>query len=156
MAIIRTETTTKVMRSKAAAGELLVRKALSSLRSRLMFLFFLASGPRRRRTAMAAAGHIRALAPRDDHRRQQGLHAAAAELAPSAAAAEEPAAALHGLEIAELLQQVLDEDDDGGYHPDWTDSMLDDEEDNCKDEDVDRAADLFIRRVRARINSTSF
>ncbi|KAF7095533.1 hypothetical protein CFC21_097679 [Triticum aestivum] len=170
----------KVKTKISKAAEFL-RKAVRALRGRAGVLrarlLFLASF--RHRTAMVGtvSRHLRALLPgrqRDpvhDHRKM--------------AAEEDGQAAMHGVDVpglSELLQEVVGDDDDGHYgYPDWTHSLFDDNDDDCSlqedepsvmdvirrcregdgkefniKEEIDHAADMFIRRVRSRMNNRSF
>uniref|UniRef100_A0A453RNT9 Uncharacterized protein n=1 Tax=Aegilops tauschii subsp. strangulata TaxID=200361 RepID=A0A453RNT9_AEGTS len=149
------------------------------LRARLLFLASL-----RHRTAMVGtvSRHLRALMP---GRQRDPVHDHRKALASSTMAAEEDGqAAMHGVDVpglSELLQEVVGDDDDGhcGY-PDWTHSLFDDDDEDrlpddepsvmdvirrCREgdgmefnieEEIDHAADMFIRRVRSRMSNRSF
>ncbi|XP_051202924.1 uncharacterized protein [Lolium perenne] len=193
-------------KAKISMATELLRKALRALRGKASVLrariLFLAS--LRRRTAMVgvASRHLRVLMRGrqrdavDDHRKA---------LAPSTAAAlEDEQVPPHGVDAAslsELFQEIVGDNDDGGY-PDWTHSLFDDDDHQdgdvedeqergggCEavdvdedrladdepsvmdvirrrregdgvefnvDEEIDQAADMFIRRVRSRMNNRSF
>ncbi|KAM0890337.1 hypothetical protein ACQ4PT_027142 [Festuca glaucescens] len=125
------------------AAELL-RKALRALRGKASVLrariLFLAS--LRRRTAMVgvASRHLRVLMRGrqrdavDDHRK--------ALASSTAAAVEDEQVPPHGVDAAglsELFQEIVGDNDDGGY-PDWTHSLFDDDDDD-QDGDVDEEAE---------------
>ncbi|KAK1606688.1 hypothetical protein QYE76_030361 [Lolium multiflorum] len=192
-------------KAKISMAAELLRKALRALRGKASVLrariLFLAS--LRRRTAMVgvASRHLRVLMRGrqrdavDDHRKA---------LAPSTAAAvEDEQVQPHGVDAAglsELFQEIVGDNNDGGY-PDWTHSLFDDDDDDqdgdvdeeeergggCEavdedrlavdepsvmdiirrrregdgvefnvDEEIDQAADMFIWRVRSRMNNRSF
>uniref|UniRef100_A0A0E0ENE7 Uncharacterized protein n=1 Tax=Oryza meridionalis TaxID=40149 RepID=A0A0E0ENE7_9ORYZ len=149
------------------------------LRARLLFLASL-----RRRTAVVGAisHHLRALMPGN-----APPPAAAAPDGGRLPAAEDDDEQMTlddvaGLsELATLFQEV--DDDDGARYPDWTHSMFDDDDDGegggeeavsvmevirrrregdgeefDMEEEIDHAADMFIRRVRHRMaaNRRSF
>ncbi|XP_052164444.1 uncharacterized protein LOC127781521 [Oryza glaberrima] len=156
-----------------------LRGKASVLRARLLFLASL-----RRRTAVVGAisHHLRALMPGN-----APPPAAAAPDGGRLPAAEDDDEQMTlddvaGLsELATLFQEV--DDDDGARYPDWTHSMFDDDDDGegggeeavsvmevirrrregdgeefDMEEEIDHAADMFIRRVRHRMaaNRRSF
>uniref|UniRef100_A0A0E0AY99 Uncharacterized protein n=1 Tax=Oryza glumipatula TaxID=40148 RepID=A0A0E0AY99_9ORYZ len=155
-----------------------LRGKASVLRARLLFLASL-----RRRTAVVGAisHHLRALMPAGN-----APPAAAAADGGRLPAAEDDDEQLAlddfaGLsELATLFQEV-DDDVDGARYPDWTHSLFDDDgegggeeaasvmevirrgregdgEEFDMEEEIDHAADMFIRRVRHRMaaNRRSF
>lgn len=154
-----------------------LRGKASVLRARLLFLASL-----RRRTAVVGAisHNLRALMPGNAPApAPDGGRLPAAEDDDEQMALDDFA----GLsELATLFQEV-DDDDDGARYPDWTHSMFDDDDDGegggeeavsvmevirrrregdgeefDMEEEIDHAADMFIRRVRHRMaaNRRSF
>uniref|UniRef100_A0A0D9XA95 Uncharacterized protein n=1 Tax=Leersia perrieri TaxID=77586 RepID=A0A0D9XA95_9ORYZ len=156
------------MRIKVAE---LLKKAMGALRGKASVLkarlLFLASLRRRTAVVGAISHHLRSLMPANASASPDGRP-------PLPAADDEEDIGLS--ELARLFEEVVVDDDDGGERfPDWTHSLFDDDcgdeeeeeeasvmevirqrregegEEFDMEEEIDHAADMFIRRVRHRM-----